>query len=129
MEKDERDFGLRQILNYGHTVGHAIESVSDFKVPHGEAVAIGMLVAARISNKLGILDTNELTRLKSVITSAGLPTELPSLETERLIQAMKHDKKILQGKLRFVLPKSIGNVFITEEVSPSLIEETLVEVK
>jgi len=125
--KDERDFGLRNILNYGHTVGHAIESVSDFEVQHGEAVALGMLAAARISNKLGVLDIKDVARLKGVIAEAGLPTELPSLQLEGLIQAMKHDKKILQGKLRFVLPKSIGNVFITEEVSPSVIEEVLVE--
>ncbi|MFC1933682.1 3-dehydroquinate synthase [Chloroflexota bacterium] len=127
VEKDERDFGLRNILNYGHTIGHAIESVSDFKVPHGEAVAIGMLVAARISNKLGILDKYGVTRLKSVITRAGLPVALPSLHLERLIQAISHDKKVLKGKIRFVLPKSIGEVFISDEVSPSMIEQALVE--
>ncbi len=127
VEKDERDFGLRNILNYGHTIGHAIESVSDFKVQHGEAVAIGMLAAARISNKLGILDQNDVIRLKDVIARAGLPTELPSLELERLMQAIRHDKKILQGKIRFVLLKSIGNVFVTDEVSPLLIEQSLVE--
>ncbi len=127
VEKDELDLGLRNILNYGHTIGHAIEWVSELKVWHGEAVAIGMLVAARISNKLGILDKNEVIRLKNLVTRAGLPTEIPSLQLERLIQAMKHDKKILQGKLRFVLPKSIGEVFITEEVSSSLIEQALVE--
>ncbi len=118
---------MRNILNYGHTVGHAIESVSDFKVQHGEAVAIGMLAEARISNKLGMLDKNEVKRLKEVIARAGLPTEIPSLQLERLIQAMKHDKKILRGKIRFVLPKSIGEVFITEEVSTSLVEQVLVE--
>ena len=127
VEKDELDLGLRNILNYGHTIGHAIESVSDFKVQHGEAVAIGMLVEARISNKLGILDKNEVIRLRSLIARAGLPTEIPSLEVEKIIQAMKHDKKILKGKIRFVLPKSIGDVFITGEVSPSLIEEALAE--
>ena len=127
VEKDERDFGLRNILNYGHTIGHAIESASDFKVGHGEAVAIGMLVEGRISNKLGMLDKNEVIRLRDVIARAGLPTEIPSLQLERLIQAIKHDKKILQGKIRFVLPKSIGNVFITDEVSPSMIEQALVE--
>jgi len=127
VEKDELDLGLRNILNYGHTVGHAIESVSELKVWHGEAVAIGMIVEARISNKLGILGKNEVNRLKDLIARAGLPTELPSLELEKLIQAMKHDKKILQDKLRFVLPKSIGEVFITDEVSPSLIEQVLVE--
>jgi 3-dehydroquinate synthase len=125
--KDERDFGLRNILNYGHTVGHAIESVSELKVWHGEAVAIGMIAEAKIANKLGILDKNEVSRIKSLIDRASLPTELPSLQLERLIQAMKHDKKILQGKIRFVLPKSVGEAFITEEVTPSLIEQTLVE--
>lgn len=127
VEKDERDLGLRSILNYGHTVGHAIESVSDFKVEHGEAVAIGMLAAARISNKQGILDNNELSRLKSVIKRAGLPTQMPNLELKKIIQAIEHDKKILRGKIRFVLPKSIGSVFITDEVSLSLVEEVLVD--
>ena len=127
VEKDERDFGLRNILNYGHTVGHAIESVSDFKVQHGEAIAIGMLVAARISNKLGILNKNAVIRLKGVIARAGLPINLPSLQLKKLVQAMRHDKKILQGKIRFVLPRSIGEVFITDEVSQSIIEQTLVE--
>ena len=127
VEKDELDLGLRNILNYGHTVGHAIESVSELKVWHGEAVAIGMIVEARISNKLGILGKNEVIRLKDLIARAGLPTEIPGLQLEGLIQAMKHDKKILQGQLRFVLPKSIGEVFITDEVSPSLIEQALVE--
>jgi len=127
VEKDELDLGLRNILNCGHTVGHAIESVSGLKIWHGEAVAIGMLVEAKISNKMGILDRDELVRLKSVIERADLPTEIPDLELEEIIQAMKHDKKILQGKLRFALPKSIGNVFITDEVSPSLVEQALAE--
>ncbi|MFC2035290.1 3-dehydroquinate synthase [Chloroflexota bacterium] len=127
VEKDERDFGLRNILNFGHTLGHAIESVSDFEVPHGEAVAIGMLAAATISSKLSILDESEVIRLRKVITGAGLPVEIPHLQMERLIKAIKHDKKVLQGRIRFVLPKSIGNVFITEEVSLSLIEQTLLE--
>ena len=127
VEKDELDLGLRNILNYGHTVGHAIESVSELKIWHGEAVAIGMLVEAGISNKMGILDKNDVIRLKSVIASAGLPTEIPSLQRENLIQAMKHDKKILQGKIRFALPRTIGEVFVTDEVSPSIVEQALVE--
>ncbi|MBA7606683.1 3-dehydroquinate synthase [subsurface metagenome] len=96
VEKDELDLGLRNILNYGHTVGHAIESVSELKICHGEAVAIGMLAEARISNRLGILDNNE-------------------------------DKKILQGKIRFVLPRTIGEVFITDEVSTAVVEEVLLD--
>ena len=126
VEKDERDLGLRNILNYGHTIGHAIETVSDFKVGHGNAVAIGMLAAARISNKMGILDKNDLGRLKGIIEKAGLPTEMPDLQIEKIIQAMKHDKKVLRDKIRFVLLKSIGSAFITDEVNLSLVEKVLV---
>jgi len=126
VEKDERDLGLRSILNYGHTIGHAIESASDFKVDHGRAIAIGMLAAARISNQMGILDESESMRLKSVIERAGLPTEMPNLKLEEIIQAMKHDKKVLKDKVRFVLLKSIGDAFITDEVSPHLVEQVLV---
>ncbi len=85
-----------------------------------------MVAAARISHKMEILDKNEVTRLRNVIARAGLPTELPRPQLKRLIQAMKHDKKVWQGKIRFVLPKSIGNVFISDEVSFPLIEEVLV---
>jgi 3-dehydroquinate synthase len=127
VEKDELDLGLRNILNYGHTVGHAIESVSELRVWHGEAVAIGMVVEARISNRLGILDKAEVLRIRNLIDRAGLPVTLPSLKLGRLIQAMRHDKKVLLGKMRFALLKSIGEVFITDEVSPSLIEKALVE--
>ena len=123
--KDERDLGLRNILNYGHTIGHAIETVSDFQMEHGRAVAIGMLVAAKISNRQGILADTEMLRLRNVIGAAGLPTEMPGYKTGDLIQSMKHDKKVLRDKVRFVLLKSIGDVFITDEVTPSLVEEVL----
>ena len=125
-EKDEKDLGLRNILNYGHTIGHAIESVSDFKVEHGEAVALGMIAAGRISNRLGLLDKSELVRLESVIERTGFPAELPNLEVAKIIQAIKYDKKILRGKVRFILPKALGNVFITDEVNLSLVEQVLV---
>jgi len=126
VEKDELDSGLRNILNYGHTIGHAIESVSDFKIKHGEAVAIGMLAAARISNKMGMLDENEVVRLKKVIAGASLPTEMPDLKVTEIMQTMRHDKKVRQDKIRFVLLKSIGNALITDEVNPSLVEQVLV---
>ena len=125
VEEDERDLGLRGILNYGHTIGHAIESVSDFKIEHGEAIAVGMLAAGRISNQMGLLSENDLARLKSAIEKAGLPIEIPGLDTKKLIQSMKHDKKVQRGKIRFVLLKSIGAAFITDEVSPALIEQAL----
>ncbi|MFH1031926.1 MAG: 3-dehydroquinate synthase [Chloroflexota bacterium] len=125
VEKDEKDFGLRQILNYGHTVGHAIETVSGFKMRHGQAVAVGMMIAARISNKLGMLDKKSLARLKNVIVKAGLPVDMQGFDQDGLIKAMKHDKKVSQGKLNFVLPKSIGEVLIKDDVGLTIIEEAL----
>lgn len=127
VEKDEKELGLRAILNYGHTVGHVIESVSDFKVEHGVAVAIGMLAAARISNKMGILNKTGLLRLQSLIERVGLPTAMPRLEIKEMTQAITHDKKVLRGKVRFILPQSLGKVFITDEVSLSLVEQILAD--
>jgi len=127
VSQDERDTGLRSILNYGHTIGHAIEAVSDFRVQHGGAVAIGMVAAARISNRLGILEGRETSRLKKVIEKAGLPVKMPKLNKEELLQAIRHDKKVLQDRVRFVLLRSIGDAFIADEVAPSLIAEVLAE--
>ena len=127
VQKDELDLGIRHILNYGHTVGHALESVSDFKVRHGEAVALGMLAAGRISNKLGILHGDELDRIEKVIQRAGLPTKVPNLEVKRLVQAMEFDKKMVRGKVKFILLRSLGSAFISNEVIPTLIEQVLVE--
>ncbi len=125
VEKDEKDTGLRNILNYGHTIGHAIESASDFKVAHGQAIAIGMVAAARISNRLGILDSHEVARLKGLIEKASLPTEMPDLKLDEIMQNMKHDKKVTQEKIKFVLLKSIGNAFVTEEATSELVEKVL----
>jgi 3-dehydroquinate synthase len=125
VETDERDLDLRNILNYGHTVGHAIETVSDFRVRHGQAVAIGMVIAGRIANQLGIFGNDEQTRLERLIQGAGLPTEIPESNVDGLLQAMEHDKKIQHGRIRFVLPESIGRVFVTDEVGPSIIRQVL----
>jgi len=127
VEKDELDMGSRNILNYGHTVGHAVESVSGMKIWHGEAVAIGMVAEAKIANRLGKLRQGDVARLAKTIKQAGLPTELPRLEATRLLEAMQHDKKVLQGKLRFALPKAIGEVFLTDQVTASLVREVLTE--
>ncbi len=84
-----------------------------------------MLAAARVSNKMNILDKNDLIRLKDIIEKAGLPIKMPDLEIGKIIQAMKHDKKVLRDKIRFVLLKSIGSAFITDEVNLSLVEKVL----
>lgn len=126
VEKDELDLGLRNILNCGHTVGHAVESVSGLKMWHGEAVAVGLMVEARISNELGKMEDDELQRLEDILKKAGLPTRMPELAPERVLEAMQHDKKVVEGKVRFVLPERIGEAFIIDDVSASIIKEALV---
>jgi 3-dehydroquinate synthase len=128
VEKDEKETGLRAILNYGHTVGHAVEAVSNFQVKHGQAVAIGMAAAAKISKRMGLLQDYEVYRLDEVIKKAGLPTKMPDFtqeEKQKLLEVIKHDKKVLNNKVRFVLLKSIGNAILSDEVEPGLIREEL----
>jgi len=125
VSQDERELGLRSILNYGHTIGHAVESLSAFQVGHGRAVAIGMLAAARISNGMGMLQGEDALRLKKIIEKAGLSVETPKLKAKDLLETMRHDKKVIQDRIRFVLLKSIGDAFVTDEVPPSLLTEVL----
>ncbi len=92
---------------------------------HGQAIAIGMAAAAEISNRMGILDESELMRLKHIIARADLPTEMPGLRVEEVIQVTRHAKKVLRDRLRFVLLKSIGEAFITDEVDAVLVKQVL----
>jgi 3-dehydroquinate synthase len=123
--QDERESGLRAILNFGHTIGHAVEAVSGFGLKHGEAVAVGMAVEAEISRRRGGLDAESVSRLKSVITRAGLPAAVPDIDIARVIDAMRHDKKVADGKIRFVLLNAIGDAYIADDVDPALVEEVL----
>ncbi len=127
--KDEKEAGLRAILNYGHTIGHAVESLTGYRlVNHGEAVAIGMVAAGAIATKLQMWNLDDAQRQNALIKKAGLPTEIPSmLETEAIIEALKTDKKVKAGKVRFVLPTQIGTVIITDRVSPELLRQVLRE--
>ena len=127
VESDEKDMGLRNILNFGHTVGHAVESVSNFQVAHGQAVAIGMIAAAKIAAELDIMDYGNVTRLVEFLQKAGLMTKLLHMEVKQVIQTMRYDKKVQHDKIRFVLPRSIGQVFITDDVSSVVVEKVLRE--
>jgi 3-dehydroquinate synthase len=123
-EREQKD--IRVLLNFGHTIGHAIEAVSSFSLRHGQAVAVGMMAASRISSRMGLLDESEVERLERLIMAAGLPVKMPELDREAVMQAMRHDKKVRGDKIRFVLLKSIGNAFISDEVDPALVREVLV---
>lgn len=125
VELDEKDLGLRNILNFGHTVGHAVETVSDFGISHGRAVAIGMVAAAGISMRMGFLTRTDLNRIQSIIEGAGLPVKIPGLDIRRMMEAMEHDKKKVNGKIRLILAKGIGEVFINEEVTSSMVDQVL----
>jgi 3-dehydroquinate synthase len=128
VEKDEKDRDLRNILNFGHTVGHAIETVSGFKIPHGYGVAIGMVAAGMISQKMGLLPASDLDRLKSLLIKSGLPVSISGLATDSIIQTMKHDKKISGGRVKFILLKTIGNAFISDNVDLDLVGQVLREI-
>ncbi|MDY7012340.1 MAG: 3-dehydroquinate synthase, partial [Cyanobacteriota bacterium] len=106
VSQDEKEAGLRAILNYGHTVGHAIESLTGYRlVNHGEAVAIGMAIAGEIAIQLEMWTEQDVQRQKALIEKAGLPVEIPAhLDIEAIIDALGTDKKVKAGKVRFVLP-------------------------
>jgi 3-dehydroquinate synthase len=129
VSRDEKDMGIRNILNFGHTVGHAVEAVTNFQVSHGQAVSIGMAAAAKIAVELDIMSANHLIRLIKILTEMGLKTSLPQVEVKDIMQAMQFDKKVLHGKIRLILPRSIGQVFITDDVNPGVVEKVLREMK
>jgi len=110
--QDEREEGLRAMLNYGHTIAHALEAATRFQVyRHGEAVAVGMEAAGRISELLGLWRAEETSRQRAILRAANLPLTLP-LKPERLLKLLSYDKKVRKGKPHFVLTRAIGDAII-----------------
>jgi len=108
---DERELGRRAILNFGHTIAHVLESLSGFEMLHGEAVGLGMLAAADLGTELGMTDPSTSERLNAALETLNLPTRLPSsVDPERMLAAMAHDKKSRGGSVRFALLKNIGQI-------------------
>ena len=109
--KDERESGLREVLNLGHTVGRAIETVSDYKLMHGEAVSIGLVAEVMLANKYNYVTDEEMKKVIMLLKKTGLPTEIPDyIDREALVKKLYTDRKVRDGKLRFVLQKGIGDV-------------------
>ena len=129
VSQDEKESGLRAILNYGHTIGHAVESLTNYRLlKHGEAVGIGMIAAGEIAVKLGLWQKADTERQNALIKKAGLPTKLPAgLDIAAIIDALQLDKKVKSGKVRFVLPTQIGAVKVTDEVPTDTIRQVLEE--
>lgn len=121
VQADPFERGVRAHLNLGHTFAHAIESVSGYRVRHGEAVAIGLAAASYLAQAIGLADPATLARVERLLTRLGLPTRVPddpALTVDRLVAGMGSDKKRRDGRLRFVLPRAIGDVTVVEDVAP-----------
>lgn len=127
VSKDEKEAGLRAILNYGHTIGHAVESLTGYKlVNHGEGVAIGMVAAGQIAVQLQMWKPEEAQRQDALIKKTGLPIQLPKeLDIEAIVDSLQTDKKVKDGKVRFILPTQMGAVTITDQVPADVIRQVL----
>jgi 3-dehydroquinate synthase len=124
--QDERESGLRAILNYGHTIGHALEAAGEYRLlHHGEAVSIGMEAEAFIGVELGLAGIDVLAAQNHLLKLCGLPTRVRKLPRRKLMAALKLDKKNESGRARFVLPEAVGRVRFGVEVAPELIESAL----
>ena len=123
---DERETGRRAILNFGHTFGHAIEALTGYtEYLHGEAVAIGMVQAADLSARLGLLSWDDARRLRALLARFALPVDPPALEPEEMVRAMGMDKKVVDGTLRLILARALGDAFVSSDVPRDVLMATL----
>jgi len=127
VEKDEREeTGVRAVLNYGHTFGHAFETLTGYgKILHGEAVAVGMLCASRLAERLGRVDARFTARQRDLLSGLGLLTDPPPLDPDQVLRTMVHDKKTQHGELRFVLPVRLGEVELVRGIDPAEVRAAL----
>jgi 3-dehydroquinate synthase len=128
VSRDLRESGPREILNYGHTLGHAIERLEEYRVPHGHAVSVGMVFAAGLAKAAGAIDGETLMRHKVVLGALGLPTTYRPDALPELLELMRIDKKARGAKLRFVVLDEIGKPMMLEAPEPSLLEAAYREV-
>jgi 3-dehydroquinate synthase len=109
--RDELETGLRQILNFGHTIGHAVELLSEYRLAHGEAVAIGMTLEAKVAERAGFAEAGLAKEITNALASAGLPVSLPEgMAADRILEVMQGDKKARAGSVRYALPRAIGQM-------------------
>ena len=129
VEADPFEKGERAHLNFGHTFGHAVESVSGFSYSHGQSVALGMCAASHVSMKLGYISVNEQKQIIATIRKAGLPTNGMNLDIGMVIEAMASDKKVKDGKIRLVLLEKVGKAIVRDDIAPAMIREALESLK
>lgn len=128
IEQDDKENGKRRLLNFGHTIGHALEHLTQYFLSHGEAVAIGLLVESYCALKLGILDQTSFDRIKKILLRYGLPLQLPSrFPIQTIMDAMILDKKSLRGRPRFVMINAIGSSLSYDSSYCTHLEESLIK--
>jgi len=128
VRRDEREAGLRRILNFGHTFGHALEAVTHSRrLTHGEAAGYGMIMAARLAVRLGMLPPEEAERLHRAVATCGRFPSIADLDPDAILAAMRHDKKARAGRLTFILPTRIGQVTVREDVPLRAVRAVLCE--
>ncbi|MBI5073636.1 MAG: 3-dehydroquinate synthase [Nitrospirae bacterium] len=127
VSRDERESGLRAILNFGHTIGHAIETATGYTTfLHGEAIAIGMHVEATIAHEIGLIGSEEVSRIQHLLKTFGLPTEIPAdIDLAAIFGAMKLDKKTVSGDVKFILPDKIGRVKIQGNIPEKAVQQAV----
>lgn len=116
VENDVYDNNERQLLNFGHSIGHVIESMSDYSVYHGEAVALGMMFECALSNICGMMSKDEMEQVFDIISSFGLNRSFDFSNTSRIFEVLKHDKKADRGKIKFIIPQRIGSAFVSSDI-------------
>ncbi|MDD6183702.1 MAG: 3-dehydroquinate synthase, partial [Lachnospiraceae bacterium] len=123
VQNDPKEQGERALLNFGHTIGHAVEKLSDFSLSHGACVALGMVAASYISHKIGNISSQELDLIEKTISGYQLPIHLehPRMSAEEILAATKSDKKMSDGRVKFILLKNIGTAYISHEVDDSML--------
>ena len=117
VEKDPTEKGDRALLNFGHTIGHAIEKLMDFKMLHGQCVALGYVAAAYISYKRELLSAEEFFEIRDMNVGFNLPISFDGIDTNKILEVTKSDKKMEAGKIKFILLKGIGHAFIDKTVT------------
>ncbi|HEX7733515.1 MAG TPA: 3-dehydroquinate synthase [Ktedonobacteraceae bacterium] len=129
VQGDEKDGGLRNILNYGHTFGHALETITEYGTwLHGEAVSLGMEVAGRIAVARGLISKDDLARQRRLLLAIGLPVECPGVDGEAILVAMQNDKKVQAGRTRWILPGRIGQAQMYGDVPVEVVREAIAAV-
>jgi 3-dehydroquinate synthase len=128
VEADECESGMRALLNLGHTFGHAIENAMGYgNWLHGEAVAAGTILAAEVSQRMGMIGEGDVDRIRNLYVKAGLPVIAPNLGPEKYLHLMGLDKKVQGGKMRFILLEDIGRAMVHADVPSPILTEVLTE--